>query len=79
MTTSTIPFELELPEDKLVEAFRRLPPYQRVELLKKLQAAEGLQLVKVSASTLEPLTGVVSLGGDAVTDTEALYDDNGSN
>jgi hypothetical protein len=30
------------------------------------------------ASSLLDLTALVSLGGDAVADTEALYDDNGS-
>jgi hypothetical protein len=77
MTTS-IPFEFELPEDKLVEAFRRLPPHRRIELLRKLQSTETLQIVGAPVSTLKALTGVVSLGGDAVADTEAMYDDNGS-
>ena len=38
---------------------------------------QKIQLRLVSANSLVGLTGLVSLGGDAVTDTEALYDGDG--
>lgn len=38
---------------------------------------QEVQLRLVSANSLVGLTGLVSLGGDAVTDTEALYDGDG--
>ena len=73
---STISFEVDVPEPKLIEAFRRLPPKQRAELLERLQALCKLELKVVPASRLHALTGLVSLGGDALADTEAVYDGN---
>ena len=72
--SNLISFELEVPESKLIEAFRRLPPRQRAELLNRLQALCELELKTVPASRLHALTGLVSLGGDALADTEAIYD-----
>lgn len=37
-----------------------------------------IELRLAPADTLAQLTGLVALGGDALTDSEALYDDNGS-
>jgi hypothetical protein len=74
---TVISLELELPEAKLIEAFRRLPPRRRAELLDRLQALREPELRTVPASRLYALTGLVSLGGDALTDTEAIYDGNG--
>ena len=37
-----------------------------------------IELRRASADTLLRLTGLVALGGDALLDSEALYDDNGS-
>lgn len=74
---SVISLELELPEAKLIEAFRRLPPRRRAELLDRLQALREPELRTVPASRLYALTGLVSLGGDALTDTEAIYDGHG--
>ena len=65
---------VEVPETKLVEAFRRLPPQRRAELLDKLRALREPELRTVPASRLYALTGLVSLGGDALADTEAIYD-----
>jgi len=66
---------LQLPEDVLVEALRRLPEGRRRELLRRLMEAEALKPRWVPAAELGRLIGLVSLGGDAVQDTEALYDD----
>ncbi len=74
--SAVIPVELELSEAVLLEAFRRLPPGRRAELLDKLRALREPLLRKVPAKRLNDLTGLVSLGGDALADTEALYDGN---
>lgn len=74
--SAAVPVEMELSEMKLIEAFRRLPPGRRADLLDKLQALREPILRTLPASTLYDLTGLVSLGGDALADTEALY--NGS-
>ena len=68
--------ELELPETKLMDAFRRLPPLQREELLRKLQSIQEPELHVVFSNRLNELTGLVSLGGDALEDSEAIYDGN---
>jgi len=74
--SAVISLELELPEAKLIEAFRRLDPRRRAELLARLQVLRELGLRTVPASRLNELTGLISLGGDALTDTEATYDGN---
>jgi hypothetical protein len=76
-TPLVIPVELDLSDAELVEAFRRLPSTRQDELLGKLRALREPFLRKVSANSLFDLTASVSLGGDALADTEALYDGNG--
>ena len=71
-----IPIELKLSEANLIEAFHRLPSGRQAELLDKLQALREPLLRTVPANRLYDLTGLVSLGGDALADTEALYDGN---
>jgi len=74
VTSTAISVELELPEAKLIEAFRRLPSGRQSDLLNKLQRLRKPVLRTSPANRLYELTGVVSLGGDATLDTEALYD-----
>ena len=76
VTPATIPVEMELSETKLIEAFRCLPPERQVDLLDKLQALREPILRTVPVSKLYDLTSLVSLGGDALADTEALYNGN---
>jgi hypothetical protein len=68
---------VQLSEAELVEAVRRLSPDRREDLLDKLQELREPVIRSVPASRLDSLTGLVSLGGDALADTEALYDGNG--
>jgi len=72
---SAVTLELRLNENELLDAFRRLPPQRRTELIEKLQALSSPTVRTVPATKLYALTGIVSLGGDAVIDTEAIYDD----
>ena len=75
--------------EELTQVLSSLPPPRQVEVLDfarflQRQASEparvqtpqptDLRLRAVSAATLRDLTGLVHLGGDAVADTEALYD-----
>jgi len=70
--------ELEISESNLIQAFRRLSAQRRVELLNKLETLCEPELRPVPARRLRELTGVISLGGNALTDTEAIFDgDNG--
>lgn len=66
---------LQLPEDVLVEALQRLPEKRRRALSRRLMETETLKPRWVPAADLGRLIGLVSLGGDAVQDTEALYND----
>jgi len=76
--TTAGPIPVELSEVELIEAVRRLSPRRRADLLDKLEALREPVVRAVPAKRLYDLTGLVSLGGDALADTEALYDDNGS-
>jgi hypothetical protein len=74
---------------ELLRLLDDLPPARQTELLDfarflHQQAAETgfaespaapIELRLAPATTLAGLTGIVALGGDAVVDTEALYDD----
>jgi hypothetical protein len=76
--------------DELTQVLDALPPARQIELLdfaRFLQhemskpehvaapPATEVRLRAVSPETLLKLSGIVRLGGDAVADTEALYDD----
>ena len=75
--SDAIPVELELSETELIKAFQRLSPERREELLDKLQALREPAVQTMPARRLHDLTGLVSLGGDALADTEALYNGDG--
>lgn len=66
---------VQMPEDVLIEALQRLPEGRRQALLRRLMGSEGLQPRWVPVAELGRLIGLVCLGGDAVQDTEALYND----
>ena len=66
---------LELPDELLIEAMRRLPPARRRDLLNKLQELTKPVLHPVPAAHLDALTNLISLGGDAVEDSERLHDE----
>ncbi len=66
---------LELPEDVLVQALKRLPLTKRRQLLRQVEAeAQALPVVRVvSAAELDKWIGLVSVGGDALEDSERVY------
>lgn len=81
-------------EPELLRLLETLPRSKQIELLdfarflheqvrtahsRPAHAGPRIELRAVSATTLLELTGLVALGGDAVVDSEALYDgdDNG--
>jgi hypothetical protein len=80
-------------EPELLRALATLSQHRQAEVLdfarflgqlaEKNMPAEARSEVRIElrpapADTLVRLTGLVALGGDALTDSEALYDDNGS-
>lgn len=78
----------EIAEDfkgQLLKTLGDLPPQEMRELLdfatflqervnRRCKSAPPSRFQTVPASALSLLTGAVSLGGDALRDTEALYD-----
>ena len=72
MTATVI---LELPEDVLVAALRKLSPARRRHLLVESDRPPAFTLRTVPATELDKLTGLIAVGGDALEDSELLYDD----
>jgi len=68
---------VELPEELLLEALRKLPLERRRALVSKLEGELRIQARSVPAAALDKLTGLISMGGDALEDSERLYDDAG--
>lgn len=56
----------ELPPDKLTEV---------LDFVSFLRTRKGYFVPSVPASSLDRLTGLVAWGGDALVDTERLYDE----
>jgi hypothetical protein len=64
---------LELPENVLVQALRRLSPARRQQLLHQLED-ETLPVVHVlPAADLDRWTGLIAVGGDALEDSRHVY------
>lgn len=71
--TATI--TLELPEDVLVAALRKLPSWQRREILREFQGDLGPAIRTVPASELDKWTDLLAVGGDAQEESEDLFND----
>ncbi len=65
---------LELPDEVLLRALRRLPMRRRKELLRKLEEPVTPMVKGVQAVELDRLIGLIAVGGDALEDSERLCD-----
>ena len=65
---------LELPEEVLLNALRQLSPDRRRWLFDESQKDAAIEVRLVPAEMLSELNGLVSIGGDALEDSEQLYD-----
>ena len=65
---------LELPEEVLLNALRQLSPDRRRWLFKESEKEATIDVRLVPAEALTELNGLVSIGGDALKDSERLYD-----
>lgn len=65
---------LELPDDVLLRALWRLPIRRRKELLRRLEEPVMPMAKGVQAAELDRLIGLIAIGGDALEDSERLYD-----
>ncbi len=71
--TATI--TLELPDNVLIQALKRLSPARRRQLLYQLEAEASPVVRVVPAAELDKWTGLISVGGDALEDSRRLYDE----
>jgi hypothetical protein len=66
---------VQLSEEELVNALRQLSPIRRRQLLQQLEDESRPVVVSIPAAQLDQLTGLIAIGGDALTESEQLYDD----
>lgn len=69
---------LDFPEEQLINALRRLSPTKLRQVIAALQTeptTQAIRLVPVSSLNLRKLNGLLALGGDALLDSERLYDE----
>lgn len=61
---------VRLPSEVIIEILRRVPRWK----LKKLQTVLKKEVKSVPAGQLLNLTGIASIGGDALSDTERVWE-----
>ncbi len=66
---------IELPEDILIDALSHLPYKKRLEIWEKSEAGSAIDIKWLKPEKLDRLTGITSLGGDAVIDSEKIFDE----
>jgi hypothetical protein len=66
---------VQISEEELLNALRRLPPARRQLLLRQLADERRPIVVTLPAAALDRLTGLMAVGGDALEESEQLYDD----
>jgi hypothetical protein len=66
---------IQLPEEVLIEALQQLSPERRRQILQQVSEESELKLVTFPAEALLQLTGIISVGGDALEESEHIYDE----
>jgi len=69
--TATI--TLELPDNLLIQALKRLSPARRQQLLYQLETEASPVVRVVPAAELDKWIGLISVGGDALEDSRRVY------
>ena len=69
------PITIQLPEEVLIEALQQLSPERRRQLLKQIEGERELEPVPLPADALKEITGIINIGGDALEDSERIYDE----
>lgn len=64
---------LELPDNVLIQALKRLAPARCRQLLYQLEDEAAPVVRVVPAAELDKWTGLIAVGGDALEDSERLY------
>ncbi|MGA1826559.1 MAG: hypothetical protein ACMUIP_18045 [bacterium] len=66
---------IQIPEELIIDALSHLTYEKRLEIIKKAGVDISLDVKYAKADLLDKLTSIVSIGGDAVTDTEMVFDE----
>lgn len=69
------PITIQIPEEALVEALQQLPPERRRQIIQQVEDKPRRKIVAVPADVLLPLTGTIAVGGDALIESEQIYDE----
>jgi hypothetical protein len=69
------PITIQLPEEVLIEALQQLSPERRRQLLKQIEGERELEPVPLPTDALKEITGIINIGGDALEDSERIYDE----
>jgi len=66
---------IQVSEEMLIEALSQLPYQKKIDLWKKIEPRSNIKLKWIKADKLDNLTGIIFIGGDAVKDTEKIFDE----
>jgi hypothetical protein len=66
---------IQLPDEVLIEALQQLTPERRRQLLRQLDTELRINAVPFPSDALNQLTGIIKAGGDALEESERLYDE----
>jgi len=64
---------VRLPKRFLLELLYQVPGKELEAILREIARKSQLKPVRVSSQSLDNLTGLISVGGDALQDTETIY------
>jgi hypothetical protein len=73
--TMSTPITIQIPEEAIVEALRQLSPQRRRDILQQVSEEQEVKLVTFPVESLYKLTGIVEIGGDALTESDQIYDE----
>jgi hypothetical protein len=66
---------IQLPDEVLIEALQQLTPERRRQLFQRVDAKLQISAVPFPIDALNQLTGIIKAGGDALEESERLYDE----
>lgn len=66
---------VQLSEEALIDALRHLPPERRRALLRQVDNPPLPVVVALPAAELDRWTGLIAVGGDALVESEQIYDE----
>jgi hypothetical protein len=75
------PITIQIPEEALIEALQQLPPERRRQILQQVSGepvskpVSKIIAVPLPANVLQEITGIIAIGGDALIESEQIYDE----